>query len=232
MIEVSILAWNVNDQVKRRKKEILAKREIVIEWIRQHIEKIHCNSTKKSEIIEKIGYCVSLGRLNYIKRHSDFRTLRDLIRICSIENFTAPIKYQNIEMKVMKCLNETSWFYNESEDSIDIPLLNRIILEQCPLCWIHSCDIKKLNILVDFLVSVWIQLKTPNDVEIGEAIFPISESITDNFIEQSKITGMVIEFICNSNRIDLYLKDKQKVIDLLNESLKLLRQSMNDNEDD
>ena len=38
----------------------------------------------------------------------------------------------------------------------------------------------------------WVKLKPPLETDIGEALFVLAESVSDDFTEQSKITGMVL----------------------------------------
>ncbi|EKE39188.1 hypothetical protein ENUP19_0113G0010 [Entamoeba nuttalli] len=220
MIEVAVLAWNVCDQIKKRKNGILALREPVFEWVESVMEKLKI--TNRASVIERIGYSVSLGRLNYMKRHSELKTMRDLIRIADIQTEPLKVSYDDINKKIVDCFNEITWFYQET-DSIERKILMKIMLEQCPLCWIDSVEKDKLKEVVSFLVMVWTKVKPPMENDIGEALFNLSESITDDFDEQTKITGIVLNFIQTNNIICKIVSKKEYAIGLLKEALELLR---------
>lgn len=228
MIEVGVLSWNVVDQIKKRRTGILANREKVIEWLEHIIDS--CVITNKQQIIERINYTVSLGRLNYLKRHSELKTMRDLIRLANMQINNNIVNYEQIQQKVINCIDEITWFFKET-DSIEPKLLISIILEQCPLCWIDSVSNERLLELCRFAMLAWVKLKPPSETDVGEALFVLAEGITDDFTEQSKITGMVLDYVVSNQIINQIIADKQIALDLLENALKMLRESMENEHD-
>ena len=227
MIEVCVLAWNVVDQIKKRRTGILANREKVLEWT-QHIVET-CSVSNIPKIVERINYTVSLGRLNYLKRHSEFKTMRDFVRFAEMEIVDVNYNYEEIQQKVINCIDEITWFFKAS-DSIEPKLLISILLEQCPLCWIHDLSHNKLLELCKFLMLAWVKLKPPLETDIGEALFVLAESVSDDFTEQSKITGMVLDYVNSNNLINKIIVEKQIALDLLENALKMLRESLENGE--
>ncbi|ELP83436.1 hypothetical protein EIN_375210 [Entamoeba invadens IP1] len=219
LVEVAVFAWNVNDQIKKRKCGILAKREPVFEWIKETI--ISCGVSNSASVLERIGYCVSLGRLNYLKRHSEVRTLRDIIRVADARG-NVHCDYEKITKRVTSCFDEIMWFYREN-DSIQESILVSILLEQFPLCFLDKIDDKVLHRVSLFLLFVWIKINPPFQNEIGEIFYPMAEQLTNDERECSRITGIVLDYVLNNNLLFRAVTDRDFDLGLLSEALEKIR---------
>ncbi|KAL7722511.1 Uncharacterized protein QTN25_000133 [Entamoeba marina] len=222
LIDVAVLAYNVCDQIKRRKNGILALREPVVEWVTTVLQQTRGTSTA----LDFVTTSVPLGRLNYLKRHNDERTLRDLLRVADTSinsGAIAPtINYERIQAKVVDCLNRLTWFYRET-NAIENKILINIVLEQCSLSMLDGIEEKDLDIIAQFLLRVWVDIRPPAENDLGEVLYNFAIELTDNDEAiAAKITGMVLDYVFRKEMVADIIVDKQAALKLLLDAKELL----------
>lgn len=218
IIEVGVLTWNVIDQIKRRHKEILVSRQPVFEWVKELISS--SDALNKSDTFKRITYSISLGRLNYLKRHSDTKTMRDIIRLAD-DNSTLDVDPEKTCERVRDIVNNVSWFYQDSR--MELRVFSNIMLEQLPLKYIDLVEDSLLREIALFVINIWVKFVPPTDGEVGDKLFSLAEKITNDFDEQCKITGIILDYYKSNNAYFQALTNKDEATQLLHNALDLLR---------